>query len=671
MAHIKCRQAALRYSWHMAESTHLDWQDGQPVSRRFGDVYFSRASGIEETRHVFLRHNHLEERWRALPPGAQFVIGETGFGTGLNFLCAWQLWNECAPDATLHYVTIEKYPLFADELTHALSLWPQLSPWRDALLAQYRDLPPGWHRFVFDGRVTLTIAVGDIAACMPQLDMQADAWFLDGFAPTRNPEMWSADILNAIARHSHPGSTFATYTAAGEVRRGLQAAGFAVERVKGHGVKREMLRGMLQQSSTPIREAVWYRRPSASHADHRAIVIGGGLAGTSAAASLAARGWHVTLIERHATLAAEASGNPQGILYTRLATQPTALRSLVVSGYCHTLRLLRRGLLSDHDWQLCGLLQLAFDESEAARQRKLLEQDFSAPLFTGVDSAEASTLSGVSLTQGGLYFPHGGWVDPAALCRAFANGPRITLRLATEALRLQRAGAEWEVHDAHARIASAPIVVIAGAHDTVNFEVTHHLPLKTIRGQLSLLPQTPESARLRTIVCGESYVAPARDGSHTLGATHKFRDTAIDIRADEHRENLAMLRALAPTLYEALHADELDSDTLPGRAGIRVSTPDYLPIVGPLVDAAAFTDTYAALRHDATLQFDTPAPWLPGLYVSTGHGSRGLITAPLAGEILASYINNEPAPLPIGVMQAIHPSRFLLRGLIRRETSGE
>ncbi len=669
MAHIKSRKAALRYSWHMTESMHLDWQDGQPVSRRFGDVYFSRASGIEEARHVFLHHNHLEERWRALPARARFVIGETGFGTGLNFLCAWQLWNECAPDAILHYVSIEKYPLTADELAQTLSLWPQLGPWRDALLAQYRDLPPGWHRFVFDGRVTLTIAVGDIAEVMPQLDMQADAWFLDGFAPARNPEMWSANTLDAIAHHSHTGSTFATYTAAGEVRRGLQAAGFIVERVKGHGSKREMLRGTLQRAPIPARKAAWYRRPSTlQHTDHRAIVIGGGLAGTSAAASLAARAWHVTLIERHATLAAEASGNPQGILYTRLATQPTPLRSLVVSGYCHTLRLLRRGVLSNDDWRLCGLLQLASDEDETARQRKLLEQNFSSSLFRTVNSIEASALSGVQLARGGLYFPDGGWVDPAALCRAFSNDPRITLRLETEALRLQRVGSEWEVHGANASIASAPVVIIAGARDTTNFEATQYLPLKTIRGQLSLLPQTPDSAQLRTIVCGEGYVAPARDGVHTLGATHKFRDTAIDIRVEEHRENISMLNTLAPALYEVLHAAVRDADTLHGRAGIRVSTPDYLPIVGPLVDAAAFANVYGDLRHDATLDLDTPAPWLPGLYVSTGHGSRGLITAPLAGEILASYIGKEPAPLCAQVMQAIHPSRFLLRGLIRGET---
>jgi len=648
--------------------TLLDWQDGQLRSLRYGDVYFSRDSGIDETRYVFLAQNRLAERFGALRPGDRFVIGETGFGTGLNFLCTWKLWAQCAPrGARLHFASIEKHPLTREDMARALSLWPELAPQREALLRRYRQLPPGWHRFHFDPGVVLTVAVSDVAEALPQLELQADAWYLDGFAPARNPEMWSFEVLRHIGARTKPGGTFATYTAAGAVRRGLEAAGFAVERVKGHGAKREMLRGVLREASQQPDAAPWFRRPERAWTERRAIVIGGGLAGTSAAASLARRGWSVVLIERHERLAAEASGNPQGILYTRLAAQATPLRELVIGGYGHTLRLLATAALAETERSHCGLLQLAFDTEEAARQQKLLAQDFPSDFLRGVNREEASDIAGVELPFGGLYFPESGWTDPAALCRMLAAHDHIDVRLHTEALALRREGEQWAVHGPRGCIEKAPVLLLATARDTLAFESARHLPLKTIRGQISLIPETPASSRLHTVLCGEGYIAPARTGWHTLGATHKFEDVGTDVRADEHRENLAMLQTLAPPLHAALGGSALDCDTLPGWAAVRVSTPDYLPLIGPLADAQAFAGAYAALRHDARQRPDTPCPWLPGLYVSTAHGSRGLITAPLAGEMLAAYLEDEPAPVSSRVMAAVHPNRFLVRALIRRE----
>ncbi|TSA50585.1 MAG: bifunctional tRNA (5-methylaminomethyl-2-thiouridine)(34)-methyltransferase MnmD/FAD-dependent 5-carboxymethylaminomethyl-2-thiouridine(34) oxidoreductase MnmC, partial [Nitrosomonadales bacterium] len=162
----------------------LDWRDGQPYSRLYGDVYFSRTSGIEETRHVFLQQNRLDARWRNLTPGSLFTIAETGFGTGLNFLSAWQLWRETAPEnARLHFVSMEKYPLSPVEFAQALALWPELATCSATLLDQYRAPCPGWRRLTFDGgRVTLTLLLGDARVTLPQLHAKVDVWFLDGFA---------------------------------------------------------------------------------------------------------------------------------------------------------------------------------------------------------------------------------------------------------------------------------------------------------------------------------------------------------------------------------------------------------------------------------------------------------------------------------------------------------
>ena len=666
-AQLQCATALL-VNPDKPPSADLEWREGQPYSRRFGDVYFSRDSGIGETRHVFLDGNRLPARWAALEPKSTFTIGETGFGTGLNFLCAWALWNEIAPpDARLHVFSTELHPLSANELVRALALWPELTLRRDALLAQWDALLPGWHRFRFEeGRVTLTLAVGDATEQLAALDAPLDAWFLDGFAPARNPEMWSDALFAQIARCSHEHTTLATYTSAGHVRRGLEAVGFRVEKGRGFGRKREMLHGeMARAPSNEPRSRPWLALP-AHRGPRRAVVIGGGLAGTSAANSLAVRGWNVTLIERARELATGASGNPQGILYTRLAARDTPLRRIVLSGYLHSLRRLRALLPeTDDTWCRCGVLQLAFDAEEQERQVALTGDASLAPILRTVSREEASAIAGIALPHGGLHFPGSGWAHPPAICSALADHPNIALRLATTALRLARADGEWRIENDAGLVASAPVVIIAAAFDTLDFAPTAHLPLRTIAGQLTQVPATAASAALKVVVSGEGGIAPARHGLHTIGATHRMRDAATDIRAADHVENLAMLARLAPALYDALGAERLDPSTLPGRAGVRISTPDYLPLVGPIADAAVFAQTYARLSHDATLDLRGPAPWLDGLWITTAHGSRGLITPMLAGELLASALDREPGALPQSLIEALHPSRFLFRRLTK------
>lgn len=222
----------------------LDWRDGQPWSVRFDDRYFSADSGIAETRHVFLQGNRLAERFAALQPGRVFRIGETGFGTGLNFVCAWQLFEQAAPaGAALEFHSVEAFPLDADALRAALALWPELQTLAQRLCAAWPGPVPGRHRLRF-GRVQLRLDIDDVAAALPRWeDGCIDAWFLDGFAPAKNPAMWSDAVLAEVARASRPGASLATYTSAGWVRRGLQRAGFELWRVAGFGSKREMLIG--------------------------------------------------------------------------------------------------------------------------------------------------------------------------------------------------------------------------------------------------------------------------------------------------------------------------------------------------------------------------------------------------------------------------------------------
>ncbi|MDX9664637.1 bifunctional tRNA (5-methylaminomethyl-2-thiouridine)(34)-methyltransferase MnmD/FAD-dependent 5-carboxymethylaminomethyl-2-thiouridine(34) oxidoreductase MnmC [Pseudomonas sp. P5_152] len=648
----------------------LDWDDqGRPRSRVFDDVYFSDQSGLEETRYVFIEQNRLSERFAALSAGEKLVIGETGFGTGLNFLCAWQLFEQQAvAGARLHFISVEKYPLSPADLQRALALWPELKAFAEPLLAQYVAIHQGFQRLVLDhGRVTLTLLIGDALEQLPQLDAQIDAWFLDGFAPAKNPEMWTAELFAELARLAAPGSTISTFTSTGWVRRLLNAAGFKMRRTPGIGHKWEILRGafIAWPAETPAPAAVkpWFARPPQHLGERHALVIGAGLAGCASAASLAARGWQVSLLERHADLAQEASGNPQGVLYLKLSAHGTALSQMIVSGFGHTRRLLEH-LHRGHDWDDCGVLQLAFDAKEAERQAKLAAA-FASDLLQPLDRLQAQAIAGIALEHGGLFYPEGGWVHPPALCRWQAAHPQVQLLAHREVLQLRKVDQLWQAWDGETLLASAPVVILAGAAQIKQFAQSADLPLKRIRGQITRLAQTPQSQSLGTVVCAEGYVAPARLGEHTLGASFDFKSDDLTPTTAEHLGNLDMLKDISPDLVERLHISELDPEQLQGRAAFRCTSPDYLPIVGPLADSQAFTQAYGALAKDARQVPDHPCPWLEGLYVNSGHGSRGLITAPLSGELLAAWLDNEPLPLPRSVAEACHPNRFALRQLIR------
>jgi tRNA 5-methylaminomethyl-2-thiouridine biosynthesis bifunctional protein len=436
-------------------------------------------------------------------------------------------------------------------------------------------------------------------------------------------------VLRAIADHSCAGATLATYTSAGAVRRGLEEVGFRVEKVKGFGPKREMVRGEYAASAA-LRPPV--RRPRRA-----AIVVGGGLAGAAAARSLAIRGWRVTLVERHANLAAEASGNPQGVLYARLSATATPLSRLVLAGYQHTLRALRGLLPCDGEaWSDAPVVQLVHDEQEARRQARVLDMGLPSGLLRGIGRDEASALAGVPVPAGGLTFPRGGWAHPPAVCRALAHHPNVSVQVSRGAAQLSydSEAARWTVFDEQGLVAESEAVILATGAGFPAIEPLAPLPLRVNRGQITLVPATSESHALRAVLCGQSYVAPARGGWHSVGATFARTQSEEHTVAD-NEENLAMLARLAPALFGFLGAAQLDPSQLPGRAGLRCVSPDYLPLVGAVDEGRR-----------------------PGLYATTAHGSRGLLSAPLGGEVLAALLGDEPAPLPSDLMAAISPARF-------------
>ncbi len=660
----------------------LTWdQQGQPLSSRFNDFYFSRLNGLDESGYVYLHHNQLAQRWQRLQPGQAFSIGETGFGTGLNFLCCWQHWRQhAAPGTRLHFISVERYPLSSEDLHQALALWPQLTELAAALLAQYPPNCGGFHRLLFDqGQVQLTLIFDDASHALQQLDQRIDAWFLDGFSPAKNPQMWSSELFSAVARCSHQQSSFSTFTAASSVRRGLQQAGFAVSTAPGFGKKRQMLFGHYQAASALPSAQPWFDRPASvltnltrtdltrtdNNNNNAAIsIIGAGLAGACSAFALAERGCQVELFERGTYPGCGASGNPQGVLYTKLPATPTLSSRIHVNGYLYSLRLLQRQLTPGQDWAPCGVIQLALTSKEADKQRKLLAADhYPAALVRPITRGQASAMAGVPLTAGGLLFPEGGWVSPAALCRQLLSHPNIRCHFnqAIDSIHFDPQRQQWQLRAPSGMLLQqSATLIVANAHEAQHFPQLAELPLQAIRGQTSRV--VAPSSRLNTVLCGNGYIAPATEQHYCFGASFAINDPDTRVRNSDHRHNLQLIEELSPQLAQQL-APQLTRAQ--GRVGFRCAAPDYLPIVGPVADAAAFLRDYAPLRSNAKTRIEIPPTHLPGLYVSLGHGSKGLITAPLAGALLADIILNEPAAIERELLQALSPARFLIRKIIK------
>ena len=595
---------------------------GVPYSEVYGDVYHSADGGPAQARHVFLAGNTLPERWRGRE---SFTVVETGFGLGFNFLvtCAAFLEDARAP-ARLHYVSAEKHPFGKRDLAAALARYPELPPLSSELLAAWPLALPGFHRVhLARGRITLTLLLGDAATLLPQLQARADAIYLDGFAPEKNPEMWAPAIAKELARLAVPGATFATWTVAGAVRAALAQAGFAVGKRVGFGRKREMLTGSFPGHAG-----------DAVVRDRRVAIVGAGVAGTSCAERFAARGWTVTLIDRQGAPAREASGNPAGLLRPLLNLEDGANARLSRAALGYALRHL--AMLEGAIWQASGVLQLARDAEQAARfERIIAEHGFPEDFAGYADAREAARIAGRAVRGPGWWMPAAGWVAPEGLCAAnlALHGERIERRFASEAGRLARLNGAWRVEDARGSlIAEAPVVILANATGARGLLPGIELPLEAVRGQVSRLPDAP-GRTLAVPVCGDGMVAPLPRGGFCIGATLQLDDPDPAVRIADHVENLKRADSLLPGFTQGA-----DAAGLTGHAAFRATTPDRLPLVGAL-------------------------PGADGVHALLGLGARGLVWAPLCAELLAARLENEPLPLERDLAFAVEASRFAASAL--------
>ncbi len=648
----------------------LDWNEaGTPVSSEFGDVYFSNDNGLSETRYVFLQQNRLPERF-SHHDSDSFVIGETGFGTGLNFLATMAVFLEQAPlsgnGSRLHFISVEKYPLTQADLRKALAAWPELAPLSQPLIDQWPLPVSGCHRLLFaDGRIRLDLWFGDIKEMLPKVPHPAtglvDAWYLDGFSPAKNPEMWTQDLFDDLARLARPDATLSTFTCAGFVRRGLIAAGFAMKKVKGHGSKREMLAGVREGKVPQQSIAPWYARPTGREGE--VLIIGGGIASAMTALSLVERGRHVTLLCEDGEPASGASGNRQGALYPLLNGEHDALSRFysLAFGFARN-RLLALAKHHPVAFSLCGVTQLGYDDKSAAKLAKMSQGPFPPELMHPLSAVEVEQVVGLPCDADGVSYPLGGWLCPADLTRAAIREAQASGRLEVvfnaAVTRIAEEVDGWRVESQDGRAWQAPNLVVAAGHKLPALLPFAELPLYPVRGQVSHVPTTARLSQLKTVLCYDGYLTPAHNGAHCIGASYGRNQTDLAYRADEQEQNRARLQACVP---QQRWPAEVDVSGAQARVGVRCASRDHLPVAGPVARLAALAD------HDVNAPADQQSalPLHAGLYVLGALGSRGLCSAPLCGELVASEICGDPLPLAADLLEALHPARYWVRRLRR------
>lgn len=631
---------------------------GMPVSDTFDDIYFSNQDGRAESDYVFVQGNRLIPRiqgWRHPRP---LVVAETGFGSGLNLLHLADLFLRYAPQsAQLHLVSFERFPMPVGDIAQALRHWPDLAPLVEALLAGYPPLVRGCHRIQLDQRITLDLHFGDVLETLPAWQKanpkRVDAWFLDGFAPSKNPQMWQPALYQAMAQSASSTCTLATFTAVGAVRRGLQQAGFTMQKRQGFAHKREMLVGNKVQPQAPLN----------SPQVKTVVVIGGGIAAASMVTELAMQrqrqrqqNLELRIVVLAQALADGASGNPQGAVYPLLQADFTPATELYSQAFIYACGFYRQH--SARFFHQSGVLQLAFSPQIAQRQTQILQRNYYPPSFACLVSAEqASELSGVPCQSAGLWLPQAGWLEPAQVVKQLMTehadelhlGVSVTSVEKTAETAMKQAETSAKNNGAHSSARGYRIKTSAGDFDADDVIWAtgasvpdlsgfdgRRLDIRPVAGQVTQVNATDASAPLKTVVCHKGYLTPSLpvQKTHCVGATFvklasgesQFEPTAAQ-RQDANQNNLALSEKYLPL---GLSMQQCGQE----RVAVRATTADHMPLVGKLVDGER-------------------------IWILSGLGSRGLTSAPWCARYLVDQLTDQVCATTERLQRALRPQRLV------------
>lgn len=652
---------------------NLDWDaTGNPYSKDYQDIYYSKADALAESSYIFLEANNLTDRWEKLS-GNNFIIGECGFGGGLNFLNTCRLWFEHfkanQTKSTLYYLACDLHPFKKDDLMRLHKNYPELKTYSDALLKSYPSLTAGIHsRDLIFGETTIVLIfmLGDAKEMLEQIwqshGFRVDAWYLDGFSPALNAKMWDENLCSTIAALSQTGTTFSTYSAAGIIKKSLKQSGFEIARKTGFANKRHMLVGKYISANNihkPV-SSTWFNLPTTNYQAKKAIIIGAGLAGCSTASELAKTGWQVTIIERENKIASKASGNPLGIVYCKLSNSSNADANYYLHSYLFAIEHYKQiSKVHAIEWQDCGILQIAHNEHEEKRQSQAIRKHAIAGFAKQLNKQEASELSQINLNKGGLFFSGSGFLNPRALCLSYTQHDNISCITNTDALNIDFKNNTWDVQGSIGSIAQAPVVIIANSHDALNFQQSQHYPLLQNYGQIDEYKTTADNELLSCVVCAKGYILPATNGTQFIGGiTNTDKSLAAD-KTTVAKKNIELTKSIQSNLTIAYKKNNF----IKSRIGIRCSSPDYLPLVGPVENKKQCEDIYAELSRNAKKEINQEPAYEPGLFINVAHGSHGLSSTPLAARYLAALINKSPLPLSKPNFNCLHPIRYLISSL--------
>lgn len=598
-----------------------------PVSKQYGDVYNAQHNGLLESRHVFLQGNDLPTRLAQLQPQQYFCVGETGFGTGLNILALWQLWQQCRPDnhSRLHVISIENFPLTQSDLQRALAAWPELKPLADQLIAQYPLALMGCHRLVFaKERFSIDLWLGDAATTLPKIDSHhhLDAWFLDGFAFKYNPELWQHQVIEQMIRLSGQGSTFSALSASGVLKQRLKQHSIEVTCASGIGNKHNTLTAKWTKPDTALNSPISSIKKAPTIA-----IIGAGIAGLSVAHAFSNRGFAVTLIDQQQPLAG-ASGNPRALL----APQPLAIEK-----FAENLMNIG-GLFSYRYWQqypsVLNVSHILFFSEKKQQEQWDKAQLYPTDFLQTMTALQASDYSKTPLSLPAIDFKQAALLNPQALCQEILANPLVTFQQASIQQLKHLDSGQWQLLDQQSQnILSVDHVIVCNARHSQ--QLCPSLPmLNAIRGQVSWAATEQTQHTLACALSYGGYVAPIHNEQQQpvllFGASFIKGDLSTEVKTEDHQHNYDLLASLAPELAQQLPAQQYWQ----GRASIRAQTNDYLPIVGQI-------------------------PEMPNLWTLTALGSKGFSFAPLCAEVICAQLLGEALPISAQLAKAISPSRFV------------
>ena len=648
-------------------------EENTPVSDKFDDVYFSNQDGLAETHYVFLEGNQLWERWVNYQE-AHFVIAETGFGTGLNFFAVTTLFREFrqkhpdSPLKRLYFTSFEKYPLPLDALQQAHLAYPQFSHLAQHLQQNWLNPIQGCYRFHFD-ETTLDLWFGDVAENLPQLgdymNGKIDAWFLDGFAPSKNPDMWNEQLYQQMFRFTKPQGTFATFTAASAVRKGLENAGFDITKRKGFGKKRECLSGQKTHEKLTALSAPWFHSQPANLNKQDIAIIGGGIASLCTAISLVKRGAKITIYCEDEQTALNASGNKQGAFYPQLSDDNERNIRFYIHAFAYGHQFLQWAIKHkiEFEHEFCGVALCAYNEKAESKLNKIAELNLPSDLYQSLSQTELSEKVGLPLPFGGGFIPQGAWLAPRQLVQhafAFLEKQGVQIKTSQKVTALSQAENGWQITTAENKTFNHEVVVLANGHKLTDFEQTQKLPLYPVRGQVSQIPTSENSLKLKTVLCYDGYLTPVDQAkaSHCIGASHVRDNATREFSLTEQQENQQKIQQNIPEDW----TKEVDTSGNLARIGVRCSVRDLTPMMGAVPHFSAQQTQYQNLfnlrRRKQPIE---QAENYPNLYLIGALGSRGLTSAPFLGETLASLIYGEPLPMSEDLIHNLMPNRSWVR----------